>query len=350
MRAMSASDESSISTRTPFTGLTPDMVLDALEVVGLRGDGRLLQLNSYENRVFQVFLEDGRVVVAKFYRPGRWTDTQILEEHLFAAELAAAEVPVVAPLVLASTPDPAITVRLVGNPPTLAAAGGHRYAISPRRSGRSPSLESIEHLEWIGRFIGRMHSIGARRPFEHRLKLSVATLGRASRNWIIESNLLPPDIRATWTGIVDEALDLADAAFERAAPTRSIRLHGDCHINNLLWTDEGPHFVDLDDAMNGPAVQDLWMMLSGEPNANREQMRALLTGYESFMEFDDRELGLIEALRTLRLVHHSAWLAKRWDDPAFPIAFPWFGGASYWQQQAQVLREQIAAMHASPAT
>lgn len=350
MRAMSASDESSVSIQTPFAGLTPDLVLNALDVVGLRGDGRLLQLNSYENRVFQVFLEDGSVVVPKFYRPGRWTDAQILEEHRFAAELAAAEVPVVAPLVLASVLDPAISVSLVGNPPTLAAASGHRYAISPRRSGRAPSLESTAHLEWIGRFIGRMHSVGASRPFEHRLRLSVATLGRASRDWICESNLLPPDIRATWTGIVDEALDLADEAFERAAPTRTIRLHGDCHLNNLLWTEEGPHFVDLDDAMNGPAVQDLWMMLSGEPNANRAQMRALLTGYESFMEFDDRELGLIEALRTLRLVHHSAWLAKRWDDPAFPPAFPWFGGASYWQQQAQVLREQIVAMHTPPSS
>lgn len=344
---MSASGESFVSIQTPFAGLTPDVVLDALDIVGLRGDGRLLQLNSYENRVFQVFLEDGNVVVPKFYRPGRWSDEQILEEHRFTAELAAAEVPVVAPLELAPF-DSAISLTIAGNPPTLAKACGHRYAVSPRRSGRAPSLESMAHLEWIGRFIGRMHSVGASKPFEHRLSLSVATLGRASRDWICESDLLPPDIRATWTGIVDEALDLADAAFERAAPTRSLRLHGDCHLNNLLWTDDGPHFVDLDDAMNGPAIQDLWMMLSGESDAHREQMRALLSGYESFMEFDDRELGLIEALRTLRLVHHSAWLAKRWNDPAFPPAFPWFGGAAYWRQQAQILQEQIIAMHTPP--
>ncbi len=345
---MSEPRETSPSDERPFTGLTPDVVLDALDAVGLRGDGRLLQLNSYENRVFQVFLEDGNVVIPKFYRPRRWTDEQILEEHRFAAQLAAAEVPVVAPLVLTASPDLPMQVVLTGDPPTLAGGAGHRFAVSPRRSGRAPSLESMDQLEWIGRFIGRMHAVGATEPFKHRLNLSVAMLGRTSRDWISASGLLPPDAQPLWTGVVDEALDLADAAFERASPTRSIRLHGDCHLNNVLWTENGPHFVDLDDAMNGPAVQDLWMMLSGEANANREQMRALLTGYESFMEFDDRELGLIEALRTLRLVHHSAWLAKRWDDPAFPPAFPWFGGAAYWQQQTQVLREQVAAMRATP--
>jgi len=350
MRAMSASGDRPPSNQTPYAGLTPDVVLDALDAVGLRGDGRLLQLNSYENRVFQVFLEDGSVVVPKFYRPGRWTDEQILEEHRFAAQLASAEVPVVAPLVLSQSNDARMPVDVVGAPPTLAKAGGHRYAVSPRRSGRAPSLESMEHLEWIGRFIGRMHAVGAAEPFRHRITLSVSTLGRTSRNWICNSNLLPPDAQPAWTAVVDEALDLADAAFARAGSIRNIRLHGDCHLNNLLWTEEGPHFVDLDDAMTGPAVQDLWMMLSGEAGANRQQMRAILAGYESFMEFDDRELGLIEALRTLRLIHHSAWLAKRWDDPAFPPAFPWFGGAAYWQQQTQVLREQIMAMRAPPST
>lgn len=347
MRSMSASSDRPISIQTPYADLTPGVVLDALDAVGLHGDGRLLQLNSYENRVFQVFLEDGTVVVPKFYRPHRWTDEQILEEHRFAAQLAAAEVPVVAPLVLSATADAHLPVTLHGNPPTLAKAGSHRYVVSPRRSGRAPSLESMAHLEWIGRFIGRMHAVGAAEPFRHRLTLSVTTLGQSSREWICNSGLLPPDARQAWTSVADEALDLAQTAFDRVAPTRTLRLHGDCHLNNLLWTDEGPHFVDLDDAMNGPAVQDLWMMLSGDPVSNRQQLRAILVGYESFMEFDDAELGLIEALRTLRLIHHSAWLAKRWDDPAFPPAFPWFGGVSYWQQQTQVLREQIAAMRTS---
>jgi len=347
MRAMSAIRDNLNPTPRPFAGLTPDVVLDALDAVGLRGDGRLLQLNSYENRVFQVFLEDGSVVVPKFYRPGRWTDEQILEEHQFATQLAAAEVPVVAPLTLTADSHSTMPVTLIGDPSTLACGGGHRFAVSPRRSGRAPSLESMAQLEWIGRFIGRMHAVGATQAFEHRVTLSVDLLGRASRDWLCASDLVPPNALPTWMSTVDEALDLADAAFARAGPTRHIRLHGDCHLNNVLWTEEGPHFVDLDDAMNGPAVQDLWMLLSGEADANRQQIRSLLTGYEAFMEFDDRELGLIEALRTLRLIHHSAWLAKRWDDPAFPVAFPWFGQAAYWQQQSQILREQVEAMRAA---
>jgi Ser/Thr protein kinase RdoA (MazF antagonist) len=329
---------------TPFSELTPDAVLDSLDAVGLRGDGRLLQLNSYENRVFQVFLEDGSVVVPKFYRPGRWSDEQILEEHAFTAELALAEVPVVAPLALVCEADARVPVELRGQPPTLACSPSHRFAVSPRRSGRAPSLESVEQLEWIGRFIGRIHAVGSRQPFQHRLTLSVDLLGRTSRDWLLQSGMVPPDAEPGWRSLVDECLLAADEAFDRAGPLQHVRLHGDCHLNNVLWTDAGPHFVDLDDAMNGPAVQDLWMLLSGDKASTRPQIDALLRGYETMMNFDDRELGLIEALRTLRLIHHSAWLARRWDDPAFPAAFPWFGQAAYWQQQTQVLREQLSAM------
>jgi Ser/Thr protein kinase RdoA (MazF antagonist) len=344
MRAMSTDPERVPSTSTPFAGLTPDVVLDSLDAVGLRGDGRLLQLNSYENRVFQVFLEDASVVVAKFYRPARWSDEQILEEHAFATELAAAEVPVVAPLVLRHVADPLLPATLIGDPPTLASAAGHRFAVSPRRSGRAPSLESMDQLEWIGRFIGRMHAVGSTKPFQHRMTLNVDTIGRAARDWIVQSRLLPPDAQPLWIAAADECLDLAAEAFARAGDIRSIRLHGDCHLNNVLWTDAGPHFVDLDDAMNGPAIQDLWMLLAGDKSTYRHQVDALLRGYETMMEFDDRELALIESLRALRIVHHSAWLARRWDDPAFPAAFPWFGQAAYWQQQTQVLREQVSAM------
>ena len=328
-----------------FAELTPARVLDALDAVGLRGDGRILQLNSYENRVFQVLLEDGGAVVAKFYRPGRWSDAQILEEHAFARELAQAEIPVVAPLELVAA-DPA--ARLSGEPPTLAQVAGelapYRFAVTPRRAGRAPELEAPGVLPWIGRFIGRLHAVGARRPFEHRLALTPAAFGRAARAWLIEHDVVPPDAATGWRAACDAALGEVERAFDAAHAVRRLRLHGDCHIGNLLWSESGPHFVDLDDACTGPAVQDLWMLLAGEPAAMAAQLEQLLEGYRAFMDFDPRERALIEPLRTLRMVHHSAWIARRWSDPAFPIAFPWFEGAAYWQQQAQQLREQVEAM------
>ena len=333
--------------RTPYAGLTPPLVLDALDSVGLRGDGRLLQLNSYENRVFQVFLEDGEVVVAKFYRPGRWTDEQILEEHTFTAELAHEEIPVVPPLVLHADPASLLAPLLRGHPPTLAALATeleeHRVAAAPRRAGRAPPLESLADFEWIGRFIGRMHAVGARRPFDFRPTLSVTSLGRVARDWLCAHGDLPPELLPRWRDAADRALDLAQHAFDRAGDVAMLRVHGDCHIGNVLWTDHGPHFVDLDDAMNAPAVQDLWMLLSGDDATGRAELRALLRGYESFREFDDIELALIEPLRTLRIVHHSAWLARRWSDPAFPAAFPWFGTAAYWGEQIQALQERAEA-------
>ena len=332
----------------PFAGLTPEVVLDALDSVGLRGDGRLLQLNSYENRVFQVFLEDGRVVVAKFYRPGRWSDEQILEEHTFTAELANEEIPVVPPWVLDRVEYSRLTARFCGQPPTLAEvdtpAGPYRVAVAQRRSGRAPMLEEPATLEWLGRFIARMHVVGARSAFRFRRTLSVAEFGWASRDWLCKHGDIPPDVAPAWQLAVDEALGAAEEAFSRAGKVNTIRLHGDCHVGNVLWTEAGPHFVDLDDALTGPAVQDLWMLLPSEPTEMRRQLKPLLTGYEAFMDFNDAELALIEPLRTLRIVHHSAWLAKRWNDPAFPVAFPWFASPSYWRQQTQELREQIEAM------
>jgi Ser/Thr protein kinase RdoA (MazF antagonist) len=342
-----------------YASLDPSRVLDALDALGLHGDGRLLQLNSYENRVFQAHLDDGEVVVAKFYRPDRWSDAQILEEHAFAHELAAADVPVVAPLVLPSAGS--LAARTVGDPPTLAHlsrdGADHRVSISPRHAGRGPELEDPRVLRWLGRFLGRLHAVGARGRFVHRRDLS-PQWGHAARRRLLEGRLIGEAERAPWQRRCDEALALIDAAWS-AQPVRTLRLHGDFHPGNVMWREAsdaqapaatgGPHVVDLDDACNGPAVQDLWMLLSGDAASMREQLGHLLDGYRVFADFDERELSLVEPLRTLRMIHHSAWIAERWSDPAFPIAFPWFGSAGYWAQQATQLAEQIEAMREPPA-
>jgi len=337
---------------TPYAGLDPEVVLDALDAVGLRGDGRLIQLNSYENRVFQVFLEDGRVVVAKFYRPGRWSDAQILEEHAFAAELEAREVPLAAPWPLAIDERSLHATRLTIIAATLASFdsvdGPYRFAVTERKAGRAPEVEDPEVLEWIGRFIGRLHVVGRTGHFAHRLALTPASLGTEPRDWLIANDVPPPDALPAWRTMVDAALERVQAAFDAAAPLRTLRLHGDCHLGNILWTGAGPHFVDLDDALTGPAVQDLWMLLSGDRTERTKQLGAVLDGYEQFMDFDRRELALIEPLRTLRMIHHSAWIARRWKDPAFPIAFPWFESPAYWTEQATRLRDQLEAMDEAP--
>jgi len=349
---MTPSADPPASQDTPYAGLTPEVVLDALDSVGLRGDGRMLQLNSYENRVCQVFLEDGQVVVAKFYRPSRWSDEQILEEHAFALELAANEIPVVAPLTLEAAGGSRLRVQIDGQLHTLArvdtAPEGFRFAVSPRRSGHAPELDDERTLAWLGRFIGRMHAIGRSGSFQHRRALSVQTFGTSSRDWLLAHHELPDDLAPAWQSTVDAALHAAQRRFDECEDLATLRLHGDCHPGNVLWTPNGPHFVDLDDAVTGPAMQDLWMLLSGDRAAMARQLAAVLLGYEDFMDFDRRELRLIEALRTLRMVHHSAWLAQRWNDPAFPAAFPWFASSSYWSQQIEQLREQIQAMAQPP--
>ena len=334
-----------------YAGLDPDLVLRTLDALGLRGDGRLLQLNSYENRVFQVFLEDGDVVVAKFYRPARWSDAQILEEHAFARELMADDVPVVAPRVLALAAGER-GLELIGQPPTLArwldGAALHRVAVSDRHAGRAPELEHASAMQWLGRFLGRLHTVGARQPFEHRRTMDPATFGHAPRQRLLEGDFVPDTERALWTGWCDAALGRVDRAFANHAQVPRLRQHGDFHPGNIMWRDEGPHVVDLDDACSGPAVQDLWMLLSGDAASMREQLAQLLAGYRVFRRFDESELALIEPLRTLRMIHHSAWIAERWTDPAFPAAFPWFGSAAYWSQQATQLREQVEAMDEPP--
>jgi len=345
---MKTADSAPPVSQTPFADLTPEAVLDALDAVGLYGDGRLIQLNSYENRVFQVYLESGEVVVPKFYRPGRWSDSQILEEHGFSAELASAEIPVVGPLTLQVGPRSRHPVSLSGAPSTLAHSMGQRYSVSPRRSGRAPELEDASALEWIGRFVGRMHAIGASRAFMHRGRLDTDTYGRSPRDYLLEHGWLPPEVLPHWRSAACAALDEVQRAFDDLPNLRTLRLHGDCHPGNILWSEAGPHFVDLDDALTGPAVQDLWMLLSGDRASMTRQLAAVLSGYEDFMDFDWRELRLVEPLRTLRMIHHSAWIARRWNDPAFPIAFPWFEGSAYWSQQTTQLNEQIDAMRVAP--
>ncbi len=323
----------------PFDGLTPETVLDACDSLGFLADGRLLGLNSYENRVYQVYVDnpvdqaqnrrDADKIVLKFYRPNRWSDDQILEEHQFAQTLADADIPCV----------PAMAI----NDRTLHHFQTFRFTAFVCRGGRTPNLEDEQVLEWIGRFLGRIHLIGARQPFAHREALSPETMGAQSIQWLLNSDMIPPDLLPAWRAIADQALALVQQRWEAVAP-KTIRLHGDCHVGNILWTDAGPHFVDLDDCRSGPAMQDLWMLLAGEPETAQSQLKALLKGYETFRPFERSELHLIEALRTMRLLHYSAWLARRWNDPAFLAAFPWFGTARYWQERILELREQVGAM------
>ncbi|MET0519616.1 MAG: serine/threonine protein kinase [Burkholderiaceae bacterium] len=326
-----------------FGDLTPEFMLDALDAAGLHGDGRLLQLNSYENRVLQVHLEEGPVhqgvAVAKFYRPGRWSDAQILEEHVFARQLAEAEVPVAAPWVLGEGVHAS----------TLQHYRDQRFAVTPRQGGRGPELEDPEVLTWIGRLLGRLHLVGRQQPFEHRLRWDSAAPGIAARDWLVEHESVPAEILPAWREVVQRCLDMIQQAFDAIPDLQTMRLHGDCHPGNILWTpDRGPHFVDLDDAVTGPAVQDLWMLISGDEPSMRQQLACVLDGYETVAEFDRRELALIEPLRTLRMIHHSAWLARRWGDPAFPLAFPWFGTPNYWNDKVAKLREQLEAMRTEP--
>ncbi len=326
------------ATPHPYAELTPDLILDALDGVGLRGDGRLQALGSYENRVYQIGLEDTGPVVAKFYRPGRWPDAAIAEEHAFVAELAAREIPVVAPLTIAGS--------------TLHTFREFRFAVYPRCGGRAPELDQRETLEWMGRFLGRIHAVGALAPFRHRPALDLSTFGIEPRDWLLGHGFIPPDLMDAWSSISALALDGARRCFDRAGDVPLLRLHGDCHTGNVLWIEHGatrgPHFVDFDDARMGPAVQDLWMLLSGDRADMTRQLGFVLTGYEDFFAFDPRELHLVEALRTLRLLHYSAWLGQRWDDPAFPVAFPWFNSQRYWQDRILELREQVALMDEPP--
>jgi len=318
---------------TPFSGLTPDTVLSAAEAVGLKPDGHLFALNSYENRVYRLGCEDAPALVLKFYRSGRWSDAQILEEHAFALELAAAEIPVVAPILLGDS--------------TLRHFQGYRLAAFPLRPGGAPDLDQPEARELLGRTLGRIHAIGALRPFAARPSLTGERLGARARRTVLASGQFPEHMRARYEQVSTRLIGQVQEQTRGGEAWRSIRLHGDCHLGNILWQAQGPVFVDLDDCLNGPAIQDLWMFLSGNPDERARQWSELMAGYERFATMDHRQTRLIEALRAVRMLNHAAWIAERWTDPAFPRAFPWFGEARFWEQHVLDLAEQSQTLDES---
>jgi len=323
-----------MDSEAPYSELSPQTVLDAIEAAGHRCDGRVLALNSYENRVYQIGIEDGQPLVAKFYRPSRWSDAAIREEHAFAAELAALEIPVVAPLVRDGV--------------SLHVHRGFRYAVFPRRGGRWPELGQSDEREWVGRFLGRIHAVGRAARFHERARLSMDDLGRNARDYVLDGDFMPDYLADKYAEVTDELLEEIEARAQGWGGAMLGRILGDCHRGNILWTDQGPHFVDLDDCLTGPAVQDLWMLLAGGPQEMRTGLTDLLKGYEQFLPFDRSEIALIEPLRALRMIHYSAWLARRWHDPAFPLAFPWFAEPRYWEDHYRALYDQLAAVVAPP--
>jgi Ser/Thr protein kinase RdoA (MazF antagonist) len=319
----------------PYSTLTPDIILQAIDSIGLVTDGRLLALNSYENRVYQIGIENSAPVVTKFYRPNRWTTTAILEEHAFIEELASNEIPVVPPLKCRENK-------------TLHEFHGFRFSVFPKQGGRVPAIEGREKLEWMGRFIARIHAVGALKNFTERPALNIVNFGHEPSDYLLEHDFIPAELLNAYQTIITLALDRVKRCFERAGTLKTLRLHGDCYPGNILWTDDGPHFVDFDDSRMGPAIQDLWMLTSGDRAEMTLQFKQLMTGYRTFYDFNPNELHLVEALRTLRLIHYSAWIAKRWEDPAFPLAFPWFNTIRYWQDRIIELREQIALIDEEP--
>jgi len=318
-----------------FHALEPHLILDAIDAAGFRSNGILHPLNSYENRVYEVGLADAAPLIAKFYRPARWTDAAILEEHQFTLELAGLDIPVVPPI-----------VDEEGR--SLFHHGPYRFALYPKKGGRAPDLESPSQLKQLGRFIGRIHALGAAGAFAHRPTLSIEHFGEESRDYLLNHGFIPPELEEPYARLTTGLLDEVKALFDRAGDVHAIRLHGDCHPGNILWSDDGPHIVDFDDARMGPAVQDLWMFISGNRQHMQARLADLLAGYSRFHDFDVRELNLIEALRTLRMMHYAAWLARRWDDPAFKRAFPWFNTQNYWEDHILSLKEQASAMHEEP--
>ena len=329
MNATASSDE-----HEAFASLTPDNILDAVEASGVRCDGRMLALNSYENRVYQVGVEDGPSLVAKFYRPMRWSDAAILEEHDYTRELAQRDIPVIAPLVIDGK--------------TLLYHGPYRFSLYPCHGGRPPELDCSEELEQLGRFIGRMHAYGSTGEYQHRSRIDIESMAEHPRSYLLQHGFIPEHIIDAYDSVSRELIDAVARRFDAAGDVSWIRLHGDCHPGNILWTDSGPHIVDFDDARMGPAIQDLWMFLSGDRDFMSQCLGDLLQGYTQFHAFNPVELQLIEALRSLRIIHYEYWLASRWHDPAFPRAFPWFDSIRHWEDHVLALREQLAALAEEP--
>ncbi|MCM0612733.1 serine/threonine protein kinase [Marinobacter sediminum] len=317
----------------PYDSLKPDTILDAMEEAGFAVSGRLFALNSYENRVYQVGLDEGPPVIAKFYRPGRWTESQIREEHEFTLELLDADIPVVAPLAMPS-----------GD--TLGQHGDFFFAVFSQRGGQAPDVSVTDTLYRLGQWLGQLHNIGAKKPFEHRPRFSLLEGIEANNRLLIKGNWIPQDLRPAWDSLIPDLIRYCGACIDDTGPVESLRLHGDCHAGNILCRDEQMLFVDLDDCRSGPAIQDMWLLLNGEDSERGAQLGELLEGYEMFRDFNRRERHLIEPLRCYRQIAHCAWLAKRWDDPAFPRFFPWFAQPRFWSDQVLSLREQLAALQA----
>ncbi|NRA71809.1 MAG: serine/threonine protein kinase [Gammaproteobacteria bacterium] len=307
--------------------LTPHLILDAIESIGVFPSSGLLALNSYENRVYQFSCDDNKRYVVKFYRPGRWSDAQILEEHQFSIELFEQELPVVPPVVI--------------NGHTLHIYSGFYFTLFPCQGGRQFEVDNLDHLEWVGRFIGRIHQVGSRQSFNHRVSFGLDNYLYQPQEFLLTYDGVPSYLRATFNSDLNLLIKLASEQLQDFNTLANLRVHGDCHPGNILWTDAGPHFVDLDDSVNGPAIQDLWMMLNGERHNQVLQLDILLEGYQEFYDFDMKELQLIEPLRTIRMVNYMYWLAKRWQDPAFPRNFPWFNTDKYWEEQVLAIKEQI---------
>ena len=318
----------------PYEKLTPDLVLDAVEACGYLSDARILALNSYENRVYQVGIEGSSPLIAKFYRPERWTNEQIIEEHEFTQALKDLEISVVPPM-------------LDDEGKTLREFAGFRFSLYLRQGGHAPNLDDFDALLSLGRTLGRIHALGKARLFTHRPTLNIQSFARDSYDYLLANDFIPASLKIAYQTLGADLISRCEAVFSRVKYT-PIRLHGDCHPGNILWRDEAPHFVDFDDARNGPAIQDLWMLLSGEREQQTAQLSEVLDGYQEFCDFDFAELPLIEALRTLRIMHYSAWLARRWTDPAFPHHFPWFNSERYWAEHILELREQLAALQEPP--
>jgi Ser/Thr protein kinase RdoA (MazF antagonist) len=338
---MHDSTSTSPSLSHPYELLGPDQVLDAVESLGLETTARVFGLNSYENRVYQIGLASGEYLVAKFYRPERWTNEQILEEHSFAQELADLDIPVVPPMWI--SPGDGQPEQTLHN--FACGEQNFRFALFPRLAGRAPELDNPDNLLVMGRFLGRVHLAGAQRLFAHRVTLGIEQFAVASREFLLANDFIPSSLLPAYESLSRDLIDRLLPVFAQTQNCRALRLHGDCHPGNILWREDRPHFVDFDDAMNGPAIQDLWMMLAGDRDQQQGQLLEIVEGYEEFFEFDARELALIEPLRTLRIMHYSAWLARRWQDPAFPHSFPWFNTERYWAEHILELREQMSALN-----
>lgn len=315
------------NTTTPYANLDPDTILNAIESAGFQCSGSLSALNSFENRVYQIGIEESDPLIAKFYRPNRWSDAAIIEEHQFSLELQNHEIPVIAPL-------------LGTNGESLHKHHEFRFALFPRRGGHALELGDLNQIEWMGRFLGRLHAVGAIKPFHDRLKLVPDNYGEYPHRFLIEKNFIPEELISSYSEIADKVYQQIVKRFNEVGDVTYLRIHGDCHAGNVLWNTAGPHIVDLDDCLYGPAVQDMWMLLTGNHHEAEIQLHHLLHGYQQFHDFNYKELELIEALRALRIIQYSVWLGKRWEDPAFPLNFPWFTTRAYWQEQIHLLREQ----------